>query len=73
MRILIAPIALPICGQRISRGDSALRWRIYNLHALTLGCSESYRVGPYSGLPTSGQAIGTIGLGYTLLEQSSRG
>jgi hypothetical protein len=54
-------------SEDISRVDTALTVRIYNLHGITLRYSEAGRNGRYATLPTSHQTIGTFSIGYTYL------
>jgi hypothetical protein len=54
-------------SEDISRIDTALTIRVFNLHGITLRYSEASRNGRYATLPTSHQTIGTFSIGYTLL------
>src|SRR3984957_34208 len=54
-------------SEDISRVDTALTIRVYNLHGITLRYSEASRNGRYATLPTSHQTVGTFSIGYTLL------
>jgi hypothetical protein len=49
----------------ISRVDTALTLRVFNLHGITLRYSQASRNGRYATLPTSHQTIGTVSIGYT--------
>ena len=52
-------------SEDISRIDTALTVRVFNLHGLTLRYSEASRNGRYATLPTSHQTVGTFSIGYT--------
>jgi hypothetical protein len=52
-------------SEDISRVDTALTVRVYNLHGITLRYSEASRNGRYATLPASHQTIGTFSIGYT--------
>ncbi|HEY4338822.1 MAG TPA: DUF3943 domain-containing protein [Steroidobacteraceae bacterium] len=52
-------------SEDISRVDTALTVRVFNLHGITLRYSEASRNGRYATLPTSHQTIGTFSIGYT--------
>ncbi len=54
-------------SEDITRADTALTVRIYNLHGITLRYSQASRNGRYASLPTSHQSIGTVSIGYTLV------
>jgi len=60
-------------AEDISRADTALTFRIYNLHGITLRYSEATRNGRYATLPTSHQTLGTFSIGYTLIGQTRFG
>jgi len=60
-------------SEDITRADTALTFRIHNLHGITLRYSTSSRNGRYATLPTSHQTIGTFSIGYTLLGQTRFG
>jgi hypothetical protein len=60
-------------SEDISRADTALTFRIYNLHGITLRYSEATRNGRYATLPTSHQSLGTFSIGYTLIGQTRFG
>ena len=60
-------------SEDITRADTALTIRVYNLHGLTLRYSQASRNGRYASLPTSHQSIGTFSIGYTLVGQTRFG
>jgi hypothetical protein len=60
-------------SEDISRADTALTFRVYNLHGITLRYSEASRNGRYATLPTSHQTLGTFSIGYTLIGQTRFG
>jgi len=57
----------------ITRADTALTIRVYNLHGITLRYSQSTRNGRYASLPTSHQTVGTFSIGYTLVGHTRLG
>ena len=60
-------------SENISRADTALTFRVYNLHGITLRYSEANRNGRYATLPASHQTLGTFSIGYTLIGQTRFG
>ena len=60
-------------SEDISRADTALTFRVYNLHGITLRYSEATRNGRYATLPTSHQTLGTFSISYTLIGQTRSG
>lgn len=52
-------------SEDISRLDTALTVRVYDLHGITLRYSQASRNGRYATLPTSHQNIGTVSIAYT--------
>jgi hypothetical protein len=60
-------------SEDITRADTALTIRVYNLHGITLRYSQSTRNGRYASLPTSHQTVGTFSIGYTLVGQARLG
>jgi hypothetical protein len=60
-------------SEDISRADTALTFRVYKLHGITLRYSEATRNGRYATLPTSHQSLGTFSIGYTLIGQTRFG
>ncbi|HEY3657100.1 MAG TPA: DUF3943 domain-containing protein [Steroidobacteraceae bacterium] len=60
-------------SENITRADTALTIRVYNLHGITLRYSQSTRNGRYASLPTSHQTVGTFSIGYTLVGQTRFG
>jgi hypothetical protein len=60
-------------SEDITRADTALTIRVYNLHGITFRYSQATRNGRYASLPTSHQSIGTFSIGYTLVGQTRFG
>jgi hypothetical protein len=60
-------------SEDITRADTALTIRVFNLHGITFRYSEAKRNGRYASLPTSHQSIGTFSIGYTLVGQTRFG
>lgn len=52
-------------SEDISRADTALTVRVFDLHGITLRYSQASRNGRYATLPTSHQTVGTVSIGYT--------
>jgi hypothetical protein len=59
--------------ENISRLDTALTFRVYNLHGITLKYVQSRREAHYAGLPDTRQRVGAFSVGYSFLGQTRSG